>query len=382
MSKRVSRTAVARVKIKRNQRLTERGQVRVSRGSLRPSDYHIVVAREDRRKTASWTTSGENGFLTPKHAPTHPRTHAYAVTVDRAVHMTGETRSKSREGGGRGGRRGRTWETFSKQIRTFTRHSAKHGTHADTRLAKRETHTHTHQRRSTDGESHTWRENAIRDAGEGSRGREREKGSRTFAGNRRDWQRGRYAHIRRKRTQCGSGRGAARRGATRCRALRRTGIRPGLRLVRRPVEPPWSTRRRCHRWRRNGPAGAGSAITRNRARDSGQRGKGARPSSRGPPGFADLSRDTCRSTGRETRPARLRVALLTYASHVGRSSRLPAQRVQNISATLTCAANTMAAILESHSTIATDQARTGATPRGSSRGPHRHLACEVERVDR
>lgn len=65
--------------------------------------------------------------------------------------------------------------------------------------------------------------------------------------------------------------------------------------------------------------------------------------------------------------ARLRVALLTYASHVGRSSRLPAQRVQNISATLTCAANTTAAILESHSTIATDQARTGATPRGSSR---------------
>lgn len=77
--------------------------------------------------------------------------------------------------------------------------------------------------------------------------------------------------------------------------------------------------------------------------------------------------DTNRPIDRETRPTRLRVVLPTYASHVDRSSRLLAQRVQNISATLTCAANTTAAILESHSTIATDQARTGATPRGSSR---------------
>lgn len=115
-----------------------------------------------------------------------------------------------------------------------------------------------------------------------------------------------------------------------------------------------------------------SAITRNTARgDSGQRGKRARPSSaRAARTRAGPLRDACRSTGstgRVTRPARLRIALLTYASHVGRSSRLPAQRVQNISATLTCAANTTAAILESHSTIATDQARTGATPRGSWR---------------
>lgn len=64
---------------------------------------------------------------------------------------------------------------------------------------------------------------------------------------------------------------------------------------------------------------------------------------------------------------RIHVALLTYASHVDRTSRLPAQRVQNISATLTCAAITTAAILESHSAIATDQAHTRATPRGSLR---------------
>lgn len=59
--------------------------------------------------------------------------------------------------------------------------------------------------------------------------------------------------------------------------------------------------------------------------------------------------DTNRPIDRETRPTRLRVVLPTYASHVDRSSRLLAQRVQNISATLTCAAITTAAILDSHS---------------------------------
>lgn len=59
--------------------------------------------------------------------------------------------------------------------------------------------------------------------------------------------------------------------------------------------------------------------------------------------------DTNRPIGRETRPTRLRIVLPTYASHVDRSSRLLAQRVQNISATLTCAAITTAAILDSHS---------------------------------
>lgn len=57
--------------------------------------------------------------------------------------------------------------------------------------------------------------------------------------------------------------------------------------------------------------------------------------------------DTSRPIGRETRPTRLRVSLLTYASHVDRSSRLFVQRVENISATLTCAAITTAAILDS-----------------------------------
>lgn len=52
---------------------------------------------------------------------------------------------------------------------------------------------------------------------------------------------------------------------------------------------------------------------------------------------------------RALRPTRSHVVLLTYASHVARSSRLLELRVQNISATLTCAAITTAAILESQS---------------------------------
>jgi len=107
-------------------------------------------------------------------------------------------------------------------------------------------------------------------------------------------------------------------------------------------------------------ASAGSIYRGNRARDSERKRDCLAGAARRAFFF-----DTNRSIGRKTRPTRLHVALLTYASHVDRSSRLPAQRVQNISATLTCAAITTAAILESHSTIATDQARTRATPRGS-----------------
>jgi len=155
----------------------------------------------------------------------------------------------------------------------------------------------------------------------------------------------------RKRTQYGSGRGAMRR-----RALRSTWL-----VV---LAVPSCGPRDSDDIHDVGPVAAESLLNAElRAR---QRRKRARPSSRGRPGFAELLRDTRRSTDRVSQPAHLRIALLTYVSHVGRSSRLPAQRVQNISATLTCAANTTVAILESHSTIATDQARMGATPRGSS----------------
>lgn len=135
---------------------------------------------EDRRKSASWTTSGENGFLTPKHAPTHPRTHAYAVTVDRAVYMTGETRRKKpgrvREGGRRIGRKARTDVSDIFKTNSYIHALLNHARpHMQTHGSQREMHTHTHQRRGTDGKSHTWRENAIRDAGEGSRRRERER---------------------------------------------------------------------------------------------------------------------------------------------------------------------------------------------------------------
>jgi len=149
--------------------------------------------------------------------------------------------------------------TFPKQIRTFTpplshaRHTRKH-TEADAC-------THTHPRRSTDGtpDAKTVR---SRRGGKGEGATERKR--RTFADDRRDWRRGIYAHIGGKRTQCGFGRGVA--------ALRDTGLVSRARDEPSCVAPPnrgGSTRRRWHWWYRI----AESAITRNRARDSGQWGK-------------------------------------------------------------------------------------------------------------
>lgn len=135
-----------------------------------------------------------------------------------------------------------------------------------------------------------------------------------------------------KRTQCGS-------GATRRRALwsdgsRRDSTRRHHRghrtLVRRWTPAKYCARRNeCIR----------EYIAEPRARQRGGNRDRRYAMSRFP--------DTNRSIGRETRSTRSHVVLLTYASHVDRSSRLLAQRVENISATLTCAAITTAAILDS-----------------------------------
>lgn len=96
--------------------------------------------------------------------------------------------------------------------------------------------------------------------------------------------------------------------------------------------------------------------------------------------------DTSRPIGRETRPTRSRVLLLTYASHVDRSSRLLVQRVENISATLTCAAITTAAILDSPfprwPRIRRVRERRRAAGVGARVSPSRDVAFELSSFDR
>lgn len=153
-----------------------------------------------------------------------------------------------------------------------------------------------------------------------------------------------HAHRRPKRTQCGSG--ATRRRALKGRefgGIRRENIVARaedffrfvrVRSLRTPAKSDVERDERIYV--------AYTRISRNRARETGKRGEKRErrfATSRFP--------DTSRPIAREMPPTRLRVSLLTYASHVDRSSRLLVQRIENISATLTCAAITTAAILDS-----------------------------------